>query len=457
MKIEKLPMVRVATLVLLGVGAGCGGAPPAPAPPVHAAHVDDGVASDFKPDLTQPDFVGYRSSMNEAIAAYERKDYAAFLASTERAALALPNGPRAMYKVACGYALTCIRAEAIAQLEKLANMNLFFDVQKDDDLASLRNLPQFVAVSDRFAAVEKTILGRSVPAFTLPERDTIPEGIAYDPHTKAFFVSSVHKRKIVRILPNGTAEDFAAKDLFAVLGMAVDEKRRTLWACSSSVPEMNGFTEADKGHAKLAEFDIDSGKMRRALPLDEPGVNHMCNDVTLDPQGNVYVSDPTSSTVFVLPAGGTTLGPFVPAGRLGAPQGMAFMNDGESMFVADYARGLFHVDRKTREVTFVAPPKDATLLGIDGLTVYQGDLIAIQNGVRPHRVLRIAVDIGTRSVRRVDVLQMNHPAFIEPTLGVVVGKELFYVANSQWGRFDKGVIWPVEKLKEPVILKLGLE
>jgi hypothetical protein len=52
---------------------------------------------------------------------------------------------------------------------------------------------------------------------------------------------------------------------------------------------------------------------------------------------------------------------------------------------------------------------------------------------------------------------MNHAAFNEPTLGVVVGKELFYVANSQWGSFDKEVIWPADKLKEPVILRLDLD
>ena len=52
---------------------------------------------------------------------------------------------------------------------------------------------------------------------------------------------------------------------------------------------------------------------------------------------------------------------------------------------------------------------------------------------------------------------MNNPLFKEPTLGVVVKQDLFYVANSQWGSFDKGgVLWPIERLKEPVILRLHL-
>ncbi|HRI72498.1 MAG TPA: hypothetical protein PK156_50025 [Polyangium sp.] len=52
---------------------------------------------------------------------------------------------------------------------------------------------------------------------------------------------------------------------------------------------------------------------------------------------------------------------------------------------------------------------------------------------------------------------MNQPPFDEPTLGVVVGRDFFYVANSQWGHFTKGVLDPVDKLKEPVILKMALE
>ncbi len=404
-----------------------------------------------------PDFSKYRESLVDAQSAYGRKEYGAFLALTQQAAAAMPNNPRAMYNVACGYALTGKSTEAITQLEHLAAMNLYFDVLHDDDLASLRGLPQFTLVVDRLEGLKKTAIGKSVPAYTLPERDTIAEGVTHDAKTGAFFVSSVHKRKIVRILPNGKTNEFASKGMFAVLGMAVDEKRRTLWACTSAVPEMKGFTEADKGRAKVMEFDIDSGKLRRVVSLDESGVNHMCNDLAVDTEGNVFLSDLGASIVYILPPGALKLDVFVPPGQFASPQGIVMASDGKSMFVADYSRGLFHVDRASREVTWLMPPNDAALVGIDGLTMVEGDLIAIQNGLRPHRVLRLSVDIAAKSVRRVDVLQMNHAAFDEPTLGVVVGKELFYVANSQWGSFDKGVIWPQDKLKEPVILRLPLD
>lgn len=454
-------MIRVSALVLLGVleFAGCGGAPAAAPATTAVADVDQDVTKPAMPTnvATKPDFAAYRQHLADANAAYARKDYAAFLASTERAAAALPNSPRAMYNVACGYALTGKSAEAIGQLEKLAQMNLYFDVMRDDDLASLRNLPPFTAVIARFGALEKEVRGTSAVAFTLPERDTIAEGIAHDSQTGAFFVSSVHNRKIIKILPGGRAQDFATKDLFAVLGMAVDVKRRALWACSSAAAEMKNFQETDKGRAKLVEFDIDTANLRQTIVLDESSTGHMCNDLAVDGDGTVFVSDPAASMVYTVPPGGKSLDAFAARGEFAAPQGIALTGDGQSIFVADYSRGLFHVDRSTRAVTWMLPPDDSTLVGIDGLVTYRGDLIAIQNGIRPHRVVRIAVDVSAKIVRRVEILQMNHPAFNEPTLGVVVGKELFYVANSQWGSFDKGVLWPMDKLKEPVVLKLGLE
>ncbi|HRI72497.1 MAG TPA: DUF4440 domain-containing protein [Polyangium sp.] len=326
---------------------------------------------------SKPDFVAYRQHLLQAQAAYGKKDFAAFLASMHKADESVPNTARAIYNLACGYALTGKKDEALGLLDKLVQMNLYFDISGDDDLASLRELPRFSALRDAFTALDKKSIGKSTTAFTLPERDMIPEGIVHDPKTGAFFVSSVHLRKILRILPSGKTAEFASKDLFAVLGMAIDEKRRALWACSSAIREMNGFVEADKGRAKVVEFDLDKATVRREISLDEKGVAHMCNDVAVDGEGNVFVSDPVASMLYVLRPGQTALEPYVTKGKFGGPQGIVATSDGKSLFVADYAGGLFHVDRATHETTWLEPPKDAALTGIDGLTSYQGDQLAI--------------------------------------------------------------------------------
>jgi hypothetical protein len=87
-----------------------------------------------------------------------------------------------------------------------------------------------------------------------------------------------------------------------------------------------------------------------------------------------------------------------------------------------------------------------------------GSLIAIQNGITPHRVVRFDLNPALDRVLGAKILEMNNALFDEPTLGTLTEKGFFYVANSQWSRFEKdGRIFPSNRLAEPVILKLELK
>ena len=63
-----------------------------------------------------------------------------------------------------------------------------------------------------------------------------------------------------------------------VLGMKVDDKRRTLWAAS-----------ARGGKTALYAFDLPSGKLLGRYPVDGDG--HQLNALVVAPRGAVYVTD----------------------------------------------------------------------------------------------------------------------------------------------------------------------
>jgi hypothetical protein len=69
--------------------------------------------------------------------------------------------------------------------------------------------------------------------------------------------------------------------------------------------------------------------------------------------------------------------------------------------------------------------------GIDGLYAVGGDLLAIQNGLRPHRVVRIVLADGARRVERVTVVASNLPELAEMTTAAVGGGEIRVLAASQ--------------------------
>ena len=93
--------------------------------------------------------------------------------------------------------------------------------------------------------------------------------------------------------------------------------------------------------------------------------------------------------------------------------------------------------------------------GIDGLYRHDDELIAIQNGIRPHRVAAFRLSDDGLSVVGHRRLAANLEAFDEPTLGTVRGDDFFFVANSHWNRFDRENQLP-DGLTGPIILKLSL-
>ena len=115
------------------------------------------------------------------------------------------------------------------------------------------------------------------------------------------------------------------------------------------------------------------------------------------------------------------------------------------------------MDLAARTIVPVPAADDVTALGIDGLYLVDGSLIAIQNGIAPHRVVRLRLSEAGDRITGSEVLDRAHPRHEEPTLGVVVGRDLYYVANSQYERFGQdGQVAQPDSLQAPVVLRLRL-
>ena len=69
------------------------------------------------------------------------------------------------------------------------------------------------------------------------------------------------------------------------------------------------------------------------------------------------------------------------------------------------------------------------------------------------RVLQLALSRDGFAITSILTLESNHPDFGDPTLGTIIGDELFYVANNKVGQWMEN---PKGELPEPVILKVRL-
>jgi hypothetical protein len=182
---------------------------------------------------------------------------------------------------------------------------------------------------------------------------------------------------------------------------------------------------------------------------------HWLGDLAIDAVGDVFATDSVSPILYILRRGQKQLETFIEGRAFVSLQGLDFTIDQTKLFVADYARGIFVIDLKTRAVSNLTA--DFTLLGIDGLYAYRGSLICVQNGVNPQRIVRLTLNKALTRVDGFQVLEANNPLFDEPTLGVLVKDNFYFIANSQWGAIDKnGQLAPEDQLRDPVVLKLKL-
>lgn len=394
----------------------------------------------------------------QAAAAYKAKDYPTAIENFKKAAELIPDHPTLLYNLACVNALAGRKSDALASLSQVAEMGLVMPAEKDTDLDAIKDTPEFKLILKRFEA-SKAPVNNSSAGFTIHEKGLITEGLAYDPADETFFVSSVHKRKILAIGKSGDVKTFASEQdgLFSVLGMAVDAKRRLLWVASTAFPQMVNFKKEEDGTSALFKFDLRTRRLLKKYVLSNTEKKHALGDLIIHSNGDVFATDSLSPAVYVIRPQRDEIELFLSDPRFGSPQGLAFSSDEQHLFMADYGTGLFDLDVRTKRVSHLAPLPGATLLGIDGLYFFKGSLIAVQNGVNPQRVVRVLLSRDLKRVEELEVLEANNPVFLEPTLGVIVKDTFYFIANSQWPLVDgNGKLAADDKLREPVVLKIKL-
>jgi sugar lactone lactonase YvrE len=399
-----------------------------------------------------------RAHYRAAVRAYEARDLPAFLEHAREAQALRPAHGGVTYALASAYALTGDTAGAIATLRHFAALGYSADLGADSDFVRLRNTEAYAELSRRLAR-NREPLATSTVAFELPDRELLTEGIAYDQRGDAFYVGSVHQARIFRVTRSGAVTQFAPDSPlpWAPLGLRVDPRRNALWVAAAALPQTAGYNPSDSGRSALLRYDLRSGRVAARYDVRPDGALHALGDVIVSRAGDVYATDSRAPVLWRIPARGDTLERFLESPLLLSAQGLALTPDQRTLYVADYARGVLRVDLGTRGVTLLEAADSVLPLGIDGLYLHRGSLVGIQNGVVPHRVTRFTLSpTGDRMVRA-EVLERGHPRYDEPTLGVLVGDDMYYVANSQWERFgEDGRVANPESLEPPVVLRLRL-
>ena len=393
--------------------------------------------------------------------ALARGDTAGYLDGTRQAFALAPQVPPVAYHHARSLAIAGFPDSALALLGRLATEGAVavHEAPADSAFDRLRASRRWNEVARRIEASRRPI-STSATAFELPERDLTAEGTAWDAKTRTLYLSSLYKRKIVAIGPDGAARDFITPGrdgIGPVVGIEVDPTRRGLWAASMVLQEA-GIPLSDTtllAHGLLFQYDVDTGRLRRRYVLQpKEGRRHGFNDLTVMPNGDVYITDSQSGGIYKVGAGSGEVVEVLPPGTYTFPNGITRSEDGRLLFVA-HGAGVDRLEVRTGRRARLGSPDTLNLGGIDGLAFHRNTLIAHQPGWF-NRVVRLRLDATQERIASWEVLERHHPRFAQPTTGEVAGDLYYYIANAQLRRFRDGKILPWDSLAPVLVLKTDL-
>jgi sugar lactone lactonase YvrE len=376
--------------------------------------------------------------------------HANLAAATEQKDL-LNGAPDSLVEVARAQLHIGDNDRAFDALEQVAEMGQSEDLLAiSKDFSALVNHPRWQKLQNAFRA---NLSPRSLAttAFPLSDPALLAEDVDYDPRTRRFFITSIREKKIIATTRAGSSIDFAkAPDNWPILAIKVDSARSVVWATEVAIEGLSFAPQSDWGRSAVLCFDLENGRLLRRI---EGPHGTALGDMALAANGDVIVSDGDGGGLYRASQTGSQLtrlddGDFI------SPQTPAFDPDGRHIFVPDYVRGIAQLELATKKVRWLPMEGKFALNGIDGLYFDRGKLIAVQNGTSPERVVVFTLDPGLRKITSEKIIERSTPT-LDPTHGVIVDGDFFFIANSGWDSIDdKGNMKPGAKLSVPRLMQV---
>jgi sugar lactone lactonase YvrE len=240
------------------------------------------------------------------------------------------------------------------------------------------------------------------PDLILVERPAFfPEGIEYDAERDRFLLGSLVEGTIFEVVGDGEPTPFIEDpDIASSVGIHIDVERDRLLVVSS-----NTFLFMDPTlpyNAEVAAYDLETGErlfFTDLVNITEYAPN-VANDVTVDDEGNAYVTDSLAPVIYRIDVDGEASVFWEDSlfDGQGAPRlnGIEYHPDGYLLVPADGRLYKVPVDDPAAlsEVTL-----DAPLPAADGITLHpDGRLIAVQGQIATVTALESDDDWTTANI-----------------------------------------------------------
>lgn len=373
--------------------------------------------------------------LRDANQAHAAGNYPAFRSAMEELHRQRPNNSEYMYQLVLAYALLDEKRSAFNLMLQMQRQGLSYDFDQAPDAANLRGFPIYDYLNELMVGAGQP-MGVAERVVTLDENVALPEAIAWDPGREQLLVGTVVRGRILAVGLDGASRELFGADetngVWGIHGLAVDAARNRLWVSSAAHPRFAGYSPVDKGRSMLLEFRLDDMELLQRYPVPVDGRPHTLGKLAVSGKGDVYVADSLLPIVYVKEADADRLRPFFASNSLVSLRGLDLSDDDRLLYLADIEMGITVIDIEAGESYTLEAPDTLNLGGIEGLDYWQGELVIVQGGIRPQRLMKLQLDASGLEVTSMAPLAVALDIFDSPSYGTPVGDEYYFFANSQW-------------------------
>ena len=378
----------------------------------------------------------YIEYYRESIQAYQAENWPEFLDLTLKADSLRPNHRSFLYNLSIAYTLNGMQDKAIETLLYRADFYADGDILTDPEFESLHSYRMWSDLENKVMGYNE-MKDRSELAFTFKKENFHPEGVAYSEEEGRFYFTDIRNGLVLSFDEEGANEkleiDLKEYGFWSAAGILFSGDK--LWISTVAFEHYSGYSPDLEGRSAVLCFNRKSKELEKVYKIEG---DHIFGDFVISPEGVLYVTDSNYPMVYRISDQDSSLQAFISSSRWYNLQGVAMSDDSKYLYVSDYITGIHRVEISSGDMVPLIT-ENQLLRGSDGIYQKGGKLVLLQNGVLPVRVLSMQLDSNGKGEPESLTYEVQSTlGLTEPTLGVWVGTDLYYIGNSPWQYYEEG-------------------
>jgi len=221
-----------------------------------------------------------------------------------------------------------------------------------------------------------------------------PEGIEFNKNDNTFLLSSLNASPVIKVNTDGTFKSFTSGEKFplSTSGLQIDYKRNRLLVAGFNGTELMDNDDSTKGMSYLRIYNLETGVIEKSINLSSlapEASRYFANDIAVDSDGNVYISDWYANLIYKVDTEGkATIFWKNNSGIEGTPNGLDFnpngyllvslVNVGDKGLYENY--GLIKIPVTNADLSTTVNISDVKFSGFDGMVLTpNGTIIGVTN------------------------------------------------------------------------------